>query len=155
MVYQPLWVIKAGNNWIELGTGHQRPASGYCRYYYWGWSIGNYSGWYFENLPGNGGPTKQIFRTTCGTDYCWEFWIGGSKKLTLLWNYGGEVVHTGLESHDSAAIAPSHTYSNLLYKVGSAYISWSGRDCCSGVAPPMCGRWDSDTQWRAGQNTTC
>jgi hypothetical protein len=160
VVYQPIWVIvsAAAPNWLEIGTGHQRGTSGYCRYRYWGMFVPGF-GWFplgSEILPGgSGGPTKQIFRKACGVDYCWEFWIGGSKKADVIYNYGGDYVQAGLETYDLAAVAPSHTYGSLQFRIDhTTWLPWSGKDH-EFVAAPLCGRWDSATQWRAGENTTC
>jgi hypothetical protein len=159
VLYQPIWVVVNASTWLEVGTGHQRGSNGYCRYRYWGMGLQGF-GWLplgYEILPGSsGGPTKQIFRKLCAPDYCWEIWIGGSKKWNGIFNFGGDFVEAGLESYDTPAVAPAHTYGSLQYRIDHVtWLAWAGRDATQVNTPQMCGRWDSNTQWRAGENTTC
>ena len=159
VVYQPLWVVISvadDGSGLEVGTGHQRGSSGYCRYRYWGIQYqGSWSSLGTEILPGgSGGPTKQIYRYSCAPDLCWDFWIGGSKKDTVIWNFTAAHIDAGLESYDAAAIAPAHNLDSLNYRVGSTYSPWAGQDL-SDVDAMMCGRWLADNRWRAGENATC
>jgi hypothetical protein len=64
-------------------------------------------------------------------------------------------VATGLESYVDMNIS-SAAYFGLSDQTaaGGAWHLWSGQDIKS-AAPDMCGRWSTDTDWRAAEHLAC
>jgi hypothetical protein len=166
-VYQTMWLnfdnIGGNSGWIELGTGHQRGPSGYCRYRFWGTGINgvyHHRGWQTIASSGSLPATRTILgipspNYCSSVTRCWEYRVGGAVLGTVKWNVTGSNVEAGYETYDSAALAYSHAYESLLYKVNDGgWTSWSGQDLAS-VGTYLCGLWVFDDKWRAGENTTC
>lgn len=59
----------------------------------------------------------------------------------------------GQSDYESTIVAPVHYYSTLSLRSGSSgWISWSGYDDDL-VNNPLCGQWNSQTQWQAWRPT--
>lgn len=161
-VYQTMWLLFNGTNWLELGTGHQRGPNGYCRYRFWGYGANGV--WHSVGTQILGSGTAPGTRTILGirppsscsaTSRCWEYRVGGAVLDRIKWTWTGAYVEAGLESWNAGAIAYSHSYESLLYKSNDGpWTSWSGFDF-QYVGVSMCGHWDGANWWQASENSPC
>jgi hypothetical protein len=153
VAYQTQWVIMTSDykNWVELGTGNQ------CNNYrYWYWGYGYNGAWYSQGTQGNVGTSSHTFQIYRHNGNAWEYYIDSTQKLTLFWSIIGYHDEAGLESYDANAKAPKHTYRSLSRTTNQgSWVLWAGFDSWTINGPEMCGGWDTASQWRAGEHTTC
>lgn len=153
VVYTPLWVVTTqAGTWFEVGTGHQCNSS---RYWYAGYGFnGNWYSLWTRAFANSYYLTYTIQRRS--TKY-WDMRVNGVTYATVDWNGSiyGSSSQVGLESYDSGAVAPMHTYRDLKFSVNDGALqAWAGFDKKS-VDAAMCGGWDYAYQWRAAENATC
>lgn len=156
-IYSTMWLNFHSNplNWVEVGTaygnggewdyGYQCDAV-FCNFKFFASS---------QTPPGT--RAYEISREESGSLTSYDLKLSGTTVsiATTNWTRGYEV-YTGLESYDQNATFPAYTTSSLKYRRwAGAFKPWAGRDGKSSPNP-MCGRWNnSDTQYRAAENTTC
>lgn len=155
-IYSTQWLVFTDDaeTWIEIGTAYDCGDTFdfvlYCKQPTCGFT----QRWF---APSVGSHTYKITREN-GNHVLYDLLIDGSvvqkvglsPATTALW------VATGLESYNDGKTVSAHNYSGLKRKrFDNNFDDWSGRDVKSVDKPIMCGSWNSDTSWRAGQNTSC
>lgn len=153
VVYQTQWVVMTSDaqNWVEIGTGHQCDG-----FRYWFWGTGQGGVWYPLGTADNVGTNTHTFtiRREAGKD--WVYRVDGVHKMTLVWQITGLFDSVGLESYDGHAVAGSHTYRQLSRQINEgAWELWAGFDNKRVDGPEMCGGWNSASEWRAAENSSC
>jgi hypothetical protein len=155
VIYSPVWLTSATGAWMEMGTGTGHQCGGY-RYWYAVQGISDTSWQALWTHPFVTTATRTFdFHRLSGT---WYWYLDGTPEASFGSNLIGSYVSAGLETYDNANIAPERHDTSLRYELNDNLtdISWSGRDNNTnypGVpAAPMCGHWDSDTQWRFSEN---
>lgn len=150
-VYQTMWVHNGSGNWIELGTGHQ--CGGTYVYHFGGIGVnGNWIEKFVEsNVPVN---VSHDFRISRTADNRIRWWVDDQLRFEFATTFGSfPMVEVGLETYTSNA---SVYYGNfaLTYQKGGGqpFFSWAGRDDDVKIGAHMCGKWTSDTTYRAGMN---
>lgn len=156
-VYQTQWVILpstgGGQNWMEIGTGHQ--CSDLFRYWFWGYGFDGL--WYPVGTQSGIGPGTHRFQVYRHSGNQWDWYIDASHMAgPLSWTNIGNQVRAGLESYDGFAVVSNHTYRELQMTVNqSPWTNWAGMDFSDVTSAPMCGGWNNATQWRASENSPC
>jgi len=153
-VYETEWIIftSNGQNWDEMGVGHQCN-DGY-RYIYWGYGYNNV--WYsLGTITGTSNGTTHNYKITrayTGSQYD-DFWyLDGTLKSQVYSPTVGYEDSVGLESYSSPASVNYYASYSLQYQHNEgAWTNWSGFDA-SGTGTHMCGIWDSATSWSAAEN---
>lgn len=153
VVYQTQWVVMlpSAASWIELGTMHKQSS---CKYWYWGYGLNGV--WVPVGTVGGivaDDHTFQIVRAADGIH--WLIFIDSTLiDQQIAWAAAGAFVEAGLESYVPTITISAHGYYNMQWNQGGIWRFFGGRDASS-VTGPMCGRWITDDDWQAGQNTTC
>lgn len=114
-----------------------------------------WSGW-FGREAATGTHRYRISRVESGSLTDYEMRIDGTTITTAytLFTHGYDV-ETGLESYDEFQVMPTVSLSSLQFRRwANNFNDWDGKDLKS-VTSPMCGKWQSDTGYSAGENTTC
>lgn len=154
-VFQPQWVRFPGSgNWAEFGTWHCR--NGTTKWY---WGAGIAGAWQYDGERTATAGQAHRFRLTLKAGYpnCnWRVLVDTTEiGQTRPFCDEGARIDAGLESYNPNAVTTVDDSALQEQRtLNGAWFSWAGRDGQS-VNAPMCGRWLSDTQWRAGENTTC
>lgn len=146
-------ITSNGQNWIELGTGHQ--CADALRYWYWGY--GYQGDWYPLGEPsGRAAGVKHTFRTVRSGGSTWKFRIDGTVKGSMTWADQGARVRTGLESYGGSAVVTKYKQSDLKSTIDQgSWTNWSGFDGSIVDAPEMCGGWNTASSWRSSENSPC
>lgn len=152
VVYQTQWVFLTADarNQIELGTMHK---TGTCKFWFWGYTLD----WVWHPVGTQGGVvaaphTFRIVRNANGVN--WSQVIDSTTMSSAIsWATTGAYVAAGLETYRDMTIT-SHGYYSMRWNQGGTWNLFAGRDATL-VEGSMCGRWISDTDWAAAENSTC
>lgn len=152
-VYQAEWlaITPDGQNWLELGTGHQ------CRdtLHYWYAGYGYLGGWYplWEDSNVAEGDSHRFSIAKIGSTY---YYAIDTTFVASQNSSSGQDVQSGIESYASTAQVSAYSHNTLQYTQGgsSNWTNWSGEDTQL-VGPSMCGRWQSPTSWIVAENALC
>lgn len=151
-VYQTQWVSVGTGDWLEIGTGHQ--CNDTLRWWFFGY--GSNSDWYPLDEDYVATYATHGFRIVRSDGDFWRYRVDGVVQENLTWARNATDVKTGLESYAPNAIVEAYNAHDLLYTANEgSFVSWAGRDYKSVDQPEMCGTWNSDTSWRAGENVSC
>lgn len=153
-IYEPQWATDAATGqWVEIGSAWGANCVVPDASWYWGIGIG---GTYYHDGGLSFTPSQQhvfsLFRSG-GTYYYYvdSTWVGD-----VAWSRDFPSVKVGLESYMSGAVYSAQYFGFLKYSLGGgAYQYWNSQHSTPLVDVQMCGFYQSDTLWRAGQNVTC
>ena len=152
VVYEPLWLSFAANDWLEIGTAY---SCGNVRYRYT-YECLNGSCAYGTTYPLVNGAVDLRFRIIwTGSTFAMQ---AGSATLATSVHQSkkGIYAHTGTENHAGNVTIRRQDFKSLAYSLdfSSASTGWAGRDTQT-INAPACGGWASDIQWYSGRNSTC
>src|SRR5690348_818264 len=119
-VYQTEWMILTddGDNWLEIGTGHQ--CNDAVRYWYWG--VGYLGGWFPQGytLDIADGTSHHFAILDTGPNV--YFYIDGVSQYTQPASTA-ELLQTGLESYSTTSHVTSYTH-NALQRTINGGQTW-------------------------------
>ncbi len=147
-VYQTMYFYLNGGGVFELGTGHQCADS----YVYWfeGWT--NTSGTWslLDYQPGVTEGVSHYFKVK-RTSSVYNYWVDSTVVGPAVGANTGYNLVALLESYAPTGQV-TFTMSDLAYQRNEgSWEGWSGQDGKNVDSAYMCGRWLSDTSFKAGE----
>ena len=125
------------------------------RYWYWGYGYNNV--WHPLGQVANvvAGDSHE-FRIARAGSNDWHFRVDGTLRGSLAWGVVGVSEEVGLESYGPGTITPKYVSKSMQDTLdGGSWQYWGGQNGSEVDAPEMCGGWDSNTAWRASENSPC